>query len=187
MRPVATDVWRGLSIGRSCNGQVYRYPAKTAGPIEMSFGMWGGVGRSNHVLDGGLDPFPPGEGEILGDFFLHWIALQTERSLPLLARWRCGTVINVSKYEAKQLSLGVGIYGRARACLQSVYSTRRCGLLSNYFDLLLHLLLLACWNAVSLITNAKNMPLLWTYILFFPLESYTVSDPVYWFFCIGLD
>ena len=33
-----------------------RYPAKTAGPIEMPFRMWDGVGHSNHVLDGGLDP-----------------------------------------------------------------------------------------------------------------------------------
>ena len=41
--------------------------AKTAGPIEMPFGMWSGVGPSNHVLDGGLDP-PPGGGTILGDF-----------------------------------------------------------------------------------------------------------------------
>lgn len=39
---------------------------KTAGPIEMPFGMWGGVGPSNHVLDRGLDT--PGEGAILGDF-----------------------------------------------------------------------------------------------------------------------
>ena len=28
---------------------------KTAGPIEMPFGMWGGVGHSHRVLDGGLD------------------------------------------------------------------------------------------------------------------------------------
>jgi len=28
-----------------------RYPAKTAGLIEMAFGMWSGVGHSNHVLD----------------------------------------------------------------------------------------------------------------------------------------
>ena len=27
-----------------------------AGLIEMPFGMWGGVGSSNHVLDGGPDP-----------------------------------------------------------------------------------------------------------------------------------
>ena len=33
--------------------------------------------------------------------------------------------------------LGMGIHGHASACGQSVYSTRRCGLLSNYFDLLL--------------------------------------------------
>ena len=33
-----------------------RYPAKTAGPIEMPFGMWGGVGHGDHVLDGDRDP-----------------------------------------------------------------------------------------------------------------------------------
>ena len=32
------------------------YCGKTAGPIEMPFGMWGGVGDSHHVLDRGLDP-----------------------------------------------------------------------------------------------------------------------------------
>ena len=31
------------------------YCGETAGPIEMPFGMWGGVGHSHHVLDGGLD------------------------------------------------------------------------------------------------------------------------------------
>ena len=46
-----------------------RYPAKTAGLIEMPFGMWGGVGHRNHVLDGGLDPqekgqFWDGEGAV---------------------------------------------------------------------------------------------------------------------------
>jgi len=39
------------------------YCGKTAGPIEMPFGMWGGVGRSNHVLD--RRPDPPGEEAIL--------------------------------------------------------------------------------------------------------------------------
>ena len=43
------------------------YPAKTAGPIEMAFGVWGGVGPSNHVLDGSPD-LPRGRGN-LGDFF----------------------------------------------------------------------------------------------------------------------
>ena len=52
MRPIATDVWRGRSVSRSCNGHV---SCKTAEPIEMPFGMWGGVGHSNHVLDEGLD------------------------------------------------------------------------------------------------------------------------------------
>ena len=31
-------------------------PAKTAKPMEMSFGMWTGVGLRNHVLDGSPDP-----------------------------------------------------------------------------------------------------------------------------------
>ena len=35
-----------------------------AGLIEMVFGMWGAVGPSNHVLDGGMGP--PGEKAILG-------------------------------------------------------------------------------------------------------------------------
>ena len=30
-------------------------PEETAGSIEMAFGVWGVVGPSNHVLDGGLD------------------------------------------------------------------------------------------------------------------------------------
>ena len=37
------------------------YPAKTVGPIEMSFGVWAWVGPSNHVLDGGSD-HPQGKG-----------------------------------------------------------------------------------------------------------------------------
>ena len=31
-------------------------PEDTAGLVEMALGMWGAVGPSNHVLDGGLDP-----------------------------------------------------------------------------------------------------------------------------------
>ena len=41
------------------------------------------------------------------------------------------------KYEAKGHSLGMGIVVRARACPRLVYSTTRCGLLSNHFNLLL--------------------------------------------------
>ena len=37
------------------------YCGKTAGPIEMPFGMWGGMGDSHHVLDGEPDP-PTGRG-----------------------------------------------------------------------------------------------------------------------------
>ena len=60
MRSIATDVWRGWSVGRSI---MQLHPAKMAGPIEMLFGMWGEVGPSNHV-DGGPDLLR--EGEILG-------------------------------------------------------------------------------------------------------------------------
>jgi len=38
-------------------------PAKTAGPIEMPFGLRTWVGPGNNVLDGG--PNSPREGEIL--------------------------------------------------------------------------------------------------------------------------
>ena len=59
------------------------------------------------------DQIPPGEGASLGGFPAHWIALQMERSLPPFARWHCGAA-RVSKYEAKEHSLGVGIDGLAR-------------------------------------------------------------------------
>ena len=53
MGPIATDV---SVVGRSVWNETFRYPAKTAGPIELPFGVWGGVGDSHHVLDGGPDP-----------------------------------------------------------------------------------------------------------------------------------
>ena len=52
------------SVGRSVWNETIRYPAKTAGPIELPFGMWGGVEDSHHVLDGGLDR--PRDGALLG-------------------------------------------------------------------------------------------------------------------------
>jgi len=55
------------SVGRSVSLSVCdvttRYPAKTVGPIEMPFGMWGGVGHSHRVLDGVR--IPRREGAIL--------------------------------------------------------------------------------------------------------------------------
>jgi len=56
MWPIATDVWRGLSVCRYVCDVMDRYPGKMAGPMEMPFGMCDGVGPSNHVLDGGPDP-----------------------------------------------------------------------------------------------------------------------------------
>ena len=56
MRPIVTDsvAW---SVGLSVTPVS---PAKTAGPIEMSFELCTPVGPANHVLDGGPDP--PWEG-----------------------------------------------------------------------------------------------------------------------------
>ena len=58
MRCIGADVSMvGLSVCLSVGHVTDRYPAKTAGPIEMPFGMCGGMGNSNHVLDG--SPHPP--------------------------------------------------------------------------------------------------------------------------------
>jgi len=43
MRPLATDMWRDLSVCVCVFDVTDRYPAKTAGLIEMPFGVWGGV------------------------------------------------------------------------------------------------------------------------------------------------
>ena len=61
MRTIATDVWCVVCV---CASETLMYPAKTAGPIEMTFGVCGWVGPSNHVLDGGPDPL--GEGQFWG-------------------------------------------------------------------------------------------------------------------------
>ena len=53
MRPILSDV-HGLSVSLSLVTRMYF--GKTAGPIEMPFGMWGRVGDSHHVLEGGPDP-----------------------------------------------------------------------------------------------------------------------------------
>ena len=61
--PIASDV-HGLSVCLSdvrCLLVTTMNCGKTAGPIEMPFGKWGGVGHSHHVLDGGPDP-PTGRG-----------------------------------------------------------------------------------------------------------------------------
>ena len=44
----------GLSIHPSVH--VIGVPWKMAGPIEVPFGIWTRVGRSNHVFDGDRDP-----------------------------------------------------------------------------------------------------------------------------------
>ena len=66
------------SVTRMC-------PAKTAGPTEMPFGMWGGVGDSQHVLDGGPDP--PWEEAILGWGRGRPIAKYRDNGVWALKRW----------------------------------------------------------------------------------------------------
>jgi len=56
MRPIVRDhvAWSvGLSV---CRSVTLVSPAKTAGPIEMPFGLRIRVCPRNHVLDGGPDP-----------------------------------------------------------------------------------------------------------------------------------
>jgi len=55
MRPILTDrvAW---SLCRSVSRSVtVLNPAKTAEPIEMSFGLWARVSSGNHALNGGSD------------------------------------------------------------------------------------------------------------------------------------
>jgi len=63
MRPIVTDrvAW---SVGRSVSLSVTLVsPAKTAAPIEMTFGRRTRMGPGNYLLDRG--PNPPWEGTIL--------------------------------------------------------------------------------------------------------------------------
>ena len=53
MRPILSDV-QLFMVGLSLVTRMYC--DKMAGPIEMPFGMWGGVGDSRRVLDEGPDP-----------------------------------------------------------------------------------------------------------------------------------
>ena len=49
MWPIAADMWHGPSVCLSVCDVMDRYPAKTAAPIEMTFGMWGGVGPVSYT------------------------------------------------------------------------------------------------------------------------------------------
>ena len=62
MRPIDTDVCRGQCVCECVCVVTLMYPAKTAGPIEMPFGIW--LDPGNHVLHGDLDT--PGEWAALG-------------------------------------------------------------------------------------------------------------------------
>jgi len=86
MRPIVTDrvAW---SIGRSvcqsvclwvCRSVTLVSPAKTAAPIEMPFGLWAGMGRRNHVLDGGCTP------ELLRD-----VTMATNFGTKIAINWLC--------------------------------------------------------------------------------------------------
>ena len=54
MRPVLSHV-QSLSLSVSLSLVTRMYYGKTAKPIEMSFGLWDGVGHGHHVLDGSPD------------------------------------------------------------------------------------------------------------------------------------
>jgi len=55
----------GVSVGRSVCVHNKEVPCKSGWTIKMPFGVWGGVGRSNHVLDGCPDP-AHGKGQLWG-------------------------------------------------------------------------------------------------------------------------
>ena len=87
-----------------CRSDTMVSPAKTAEPIEMSFGMWTPVGPRNCVLDEGTDP-PTRMGNFAGE----GLAIVKYRdALPLavqkwLKRSRCR--LKDSDYSA--LSVGI--------------------------------------------------------------------------------
>jgi len=67
IRPHRSTAYVDVAYCYGRNGVVCRSvchsPAKTAGPSEMSCGVWTRVGPGNHVLLG--DPDPPCKGEVL--------------------------------------------------------------------------------------------------------------------------
>ena len=88
----------------------------------MPFSTWGGVGlASNHVLDGGPEHSPKGNGQFWGI------------SSPLNSIADAAQFVAIRNDQHLQVrSQGTQSRGGHRLA----YSTRRCGILSIYFDLL---------------------------------------------------
>jgi len=114
MRPIVRDRIAS-SVGLSVT---LVSPAKTAGPIEMPFGLRTRVGPRNHVLDG--VQIPQWEGAILRGKLMPTDLSPLAAANELVRRLRCG-----------------GIIARAERVNSSSRGVR-CGLSSTYFDHLLH-------------------------------------------------
>jgi len=135
MRSVVTDrvVWSvDLSVGPSVT---LMSPVKTAKPIDMPFRLRTRVVPGNHVLDGGPD-LPMGRGNV------------EEEGRPIV---HCGRLCKNGWTDrfAFRLWTRVGRRKNKFSCIRqvtpicfqyhwAVHVRRRCGLLSNYFDHLLH-------------------------------------------------
>jgi len=116
--------------------------AKTAEPIEMSFGLWAWSGSRNHELDRGPDP--PREGAVLGEAspivkyrdFLSW-AVQ-KRLNRLICRLGCGLgwAEGVQSYSpgGANMPSHMGTLAPPGEYDWTVHLRQQCGFISNYFD-----------------------------------------------------
>ena len=145
MRRIATDVSVVcLSVCVSVCDVTMRYPAKTAGPIEMPFSMWSAIGPSNHVLHGGPDP-PMVRGNFVGfPPLLKSIGIACSRVFCDMYHW----TVNDAQLLWRAFQHARGRFTKGHGSLG-----RRCGLLSNYFDLLFHWLITSWIHSKSMSTR----------------------------------
>jgi len=113
-------------------------PAKTAEPIEMSFGVWSRVGPRNHVLDGGPDL--RGKGQFWGrkgrpivkySDHLPW-AVQKRLNW---SRFCLGYALGLA--QGSMCYMEVHISTTWRIQLKHPCAAAICAFFSNYFDHLL--------------------------------------------------
>jgi len=125
-----------------CRSVTLVSPAKTAGPVEMPFGLRTRVGLRNHVLDGARSPM---RGAVFTGKVMSADLSPLAAANELVCRLRCGGII---------------------ARVERVYSSSRgvrCGLSSNYFDhlflLLPHVmrrLVISCFLSLTLSTKSTK-------------------------------
>jgi len=132
MPPIVTDrvAWA------VCRCVTVVSPAKTAEPIEMSFGWWASMGPRNHALDGVQKP--PWERVILEERGAHWSCAKTAEPIDLpFGLWtrvsRIGSTSSIVFARWRQCAVIGGHIG-ATWQIRLNHLRRRCGLMSNYVD-----------------------------------------------------